>query len=43
MSDQNRSAAVDALSAEQYRVTQQNCTELPLTGEYCGDLGPNLG
>ena len=36
MSDEYRKdpAAIEALSAEQYYVTQQNGTELPFTGEY---------
>ena len=32
--------AVSALTAEQYRVTQQNGTERPGTGEYLGNKSP---
>lgn len=35
-------AAVDALSPEQYRVTQENGTELPFTGEYCDNHEPGI-
>ena len=35
-------AAVDALSAEQYHVTQENGTELPFTGEYCNNHEPGI-
>jgi peptide-methionine (R)-S-oxide reductase len=35
-------AAVDALSPEQYHVTQQNGTELPFTGEYCNNHEPGI-
>jgi len=34
--------AVDALSPEQYRVTQENGTELPFTGEYCNNHEPGI-
>jgi peptide-methionine (R)-S-oxide reductase len=35
-------AAVDALSPEQYQVTQENGTELPFTGEYCNNHEPGI-
>jgi peptide-methionine (R)-S-oxide reductase len=35
-------AAVDALSPEQYHVTQENGTELPFTGEYCNNHQPGI-
>jgi peptide-methionine (R)-S-oxide reductase len=35
-------AAVDALSPEQYHVTQGNGTELPFTGEYCNNHEPGI-
>jgi peptide-methionine (R)-S-oxide reductase len=35
-------AAVEALSAEQYHVTQENGTELPFTGEYCNNHEPGI-
>jgi peptide-methionine (R)-S-oxide reductase len=35
-------AAVDALSPEEYRVTQENGTELPFTGEYCNNHEPGI-
>jgi len=35
-------AAVDALNPEQYRVTQENGTELPFTGEYCNNHEPGI-
>lgn len=35
-------AAVDALSPEQYHVTQENGTELPFTGEYCNNHEPGI-
>ena len=35
-------AAVDALTAEQYHVTQENGTELPFTGEYCNNHEPGI-
>jgi peptide-methionine (R)-S-oxide reductase len=35
-------AAVDALSPEQYRVTQENATERPFTGEYCDNHEPGI-
>ena len=35
-------AAVDALSPEQYHVTQENGTELPFTGEYCNNREPGI-
>lgn len=34
--------AVDALSPEQYRVTQENGTEPPFTGEYCDNHEPGI-
>ena len=34
--------AVSALSTEQYRVTQQNGTERPGTGEYLGNKAPGI-
>jgi len=34
--------AVSALNAEQYRVTQQNGTERPGTGEYLGNKEPGI-
>jgi peptide-methionine (R)-S-oxide reductase len=34
--------AVDALSPEQYHVTQENGTELPFTGEYCNNHEPGI-
>lgn len=36
------SAAVAALSPEQYHVTQENGTELPFTGEYCDNHEPGI-
>ena len=35
-------AAVDALSPEQYHVTQENGTELPFTGEYYKNHEPGI-
>ena len=35
-------ATVDALSPEQYHVTQENGTELPFTGEYCNNHEPGI-
>ena len=35
-------AAVDALSPEQYHITQENGTELPFTGEYCNNHEPGI-
>ena len=35
-------AAVDALSPEQYHVTQENGTEVPFTGEYCDNHEPGI-
>ncbi|BBZ71422.1 peptide-methionine (R)-S-oxide reductase MsrB [Mycobacterium paraseoulense] len=35
-------AAVNALSPEQYRVTQENGTEVPFTGEYCNNHEPGI-
>ncbi|OBI50751.1 peptide-methionine (R)-S-oxide reductase MsrB [Mycobacterium sp. E796] len=35
-------AAVDALSPEQYRVTQENGTEPAFTGEYCNNHEPGI-
>ena len=35
-------AAVDALSPEQYRVTQENGTERPFTGEYWDNKEPGI-
>jgi peptide-methionine (R)-S-oxide reductase len=35
-------AAVDALSPEQYHVTQENGTELAFTGEYCNNHEPGI-
>jgi peptide-methionine (R)-S-oxide reductase len=35
-------AAVDALSPEQYHVTQENGTELPFTGEHCNNHEPGI-
>src|SRR3979409_1389835 len=35
-------AAIDALSPEQYRVTQENGTERPSTGEYSANKEPGL-
>lgn len=34
--------AIEALSAEQYYVTQQNGTELPFTGEYVDNQEPGI-
>jgi peptide-methionine (R)-S-oxide reductase len=35
-------SAVDALSPEQYHVTQENGTEVPFTGEYCNNHEPGV-
>ncbi len=35
-------AAVNALSPEQYHVTQESGTELPFTGEYCDNHEPGI-
>lgn len=35
-------AAIDALSREQYHVTQESGTELPFTGEYCNNHEPGI-
>jgi peptide-methionine (R)-S-oxide reductase len=35
-------AAIDALSPEQYRVTQENGTEIPFTGEYYHNHEPGI-
>jgi len=35
-------AAVDALSPEQYHVTQESGTERPFTGEYCDNHEPGI-
>ena len=35
-------AALDALSPEQYHVTQENGTERPFTGEYCDNHEPGI-
>jgi peptide-methionine (R)-S-oxide reductase len=35
-------AVVDALSAEQYHVTQESGTEIPFTGEYCNNREPGI-
>jgi peptide-methionine (R)-S-oxide reductase len=35
-------AAVDALSPEQYHVSQENGTELSFTGEYCNNHEPGI-
>jgi peptide-methionine (R)-S-oxide reductase len=41
--DYNRNpAALDALSPEQYHVTQESGTELPFTGEYYQNHGPGI-
>ena len=43
MPDYTRTAdAISALSAEQYRVTQENGTERPGTGEYMGNKEPGI-
>ena len=43
MPDYTRTAdAISALSAEQYRVTQENGTERPGTGEYLGNKEPGI-
>ena len=43
MPDYTKTAdAVSALSAEQYRVTQENGTERPGTGEYLGNKEPGI-
>lgn len=43
MPDYTKTAdAISALSAEQYRVTQENGTERPGTGEYLGNKEPGI-
>jgi len=35
-------AAIEALTAEQHRVTQRNGTERPFTGQYCDHHSPGI-
>ena len=40
--DYNRNPAVNALSPEQYHITQEDGTERPFTGEYLDNHEPGI-